>query len=325
MTPTTTALARIMPSTQRVYAYKQRVFAAWCRASGHSASAADFDVLLAFLRWGAQRWRRSTMSVTLSAIAHQRRRSGLEVDTRLLHFFLRGLQSGRTVVGTAAAALDADTLRTSLELLPESLEGLRDRALLWLGFTAALRPGELVGLQLSRPSSAASGTIAIGRDGIRIVLSGRKFAQRGTQSIKHVPRTSEPCAVAATERWLAGAGITEGPVFRSLTRSGRLASSRLRPAAVTRILRRRVGEAWQAQGLTQQDICRRLQSIKGYSLRSGFVTAAVASNVDGQLLARHLGWSNPHMAVRYNRPGRDGDILLVEQVLSHMERAQNAD
>ena len=319
--PESTVLTTHTPATARAYAYGQRVFVAWCAARGHSASPVDLEVLLAFLKWGSRRWRRSTMTVFVSAIAHHQRRCGVELDTGLLHFFVRGFHCGQTVLSNRAAALDADTLKTILDLLPNTLEGLRDRALLLLGFAAALRPGELVGLKIGIPSPLASGTLTIARDGIQIVLNGRKSAQRGTLSIKHVPRSGEPCAVAATERWLTTSGITHGPLFRIVTPSGGVEPSRLVRTTLTRILRRRVHDAWLRQGLSEAQIHTRLSAIKGYSLRSSFVTAAVANNVDGKLLARHLGWSTPHMAVRYNRPGPTGDVTLVEQVLSHLEEA----
>ena len=319
--PQSTVLTTLTPATARAYAYGQRVFAAWCAARGHPASPVDLEVLLVFLKWGSQRWRRSTMTVFVGAIAHHQRHCGVDLDTGLLYFFLRGFHSGQAVLSDRAAALDADTLRTILDLLPNTLAGLRDRALLLLGFAAALRPGELVGLEIGTPSALASGTLTIARDGMQIVLNGRKSAQRGTLSIKHVPRSGEPCAVAATERWLTVAGITHGPLFRIVTRSGGVGASRLATATLTRILRRRVHDAWLRQGLSEAQIHTRLSAIKGYSLRSGFVTAAVANNVDGKLLARHLGWSTPYMAVRYNRPGPSGDVTLVEQVLSHLEEA----
>ena len=322
--PQSTVLTTLTPATARAYAYGQRVFAAWCAARGHPAAPVDLEVLLAFLKWGSQRWRRSTMAVFLGAIAYHQRQCGVELDTGLLHFFMRGFHRGQTVLSKRAAALDADTLKTILDLLPDTLEGLRDRALLLLGFAAALRPGELVGLDIGTTSPVASGTLTIARDGIQIVLNDRKSVQRGTLSIKHIPRSGGPCAVAAVERWLTMAGITHGPLFRIVTPSGSVEPSRLARATLTRILRRRVHDAWLRQGLSEEKIHTRLSAIKGYSLRSGFVTTAVANNVDGTLLARHLGWSTPHMAVRYNRPGPNGDVTLVEQVLSHIEEAHVA-
>ena len=319
-----TVLTTLTPATARAYAYGQRVFAAWCADRGHPVSPVDLEVLLPFLKWGAQRWRRSTMSMFVSAIAHHQRQHGGELDTALLHFFVRAFHTGQAVLSNRAAALDADTLMTILDLLPDAMEGVRDRAMLLLGFAAALRPGELVGLEIGTPSPLASGTITIARDGMRIVLNGRKSAQRGTLSIKHVPRSGEPCAVTATERWLAIADIAHGPLFRIVTPSGGVEPSRLARASLSRILRHRVHDAWLYQGLSEAQIHTRLSAIKGYSLRSGFVTAAVANNCDGKLLARHMGWSTPYMALRYNRPGPSGDVTLVEQVLSHLEKAHLA-
>jgi len=318
-----TVLAAHAASTALSYARFQREFETWCAARGHTPVPADLAVLIAFLKWGSGRWRRSTLKTVVGALAHHHRLSGVELDTGLLNFYVRGFTAGQSSLSARAAALDTTTLKAILDGLPDTREGLRDRALLLLGFAAALRPGELVGLEVGPPSPLASGTLTLGRDGIRIDLNDRKFAQRGVLSTKHVPRSGRRCAVAATGHWLARAGITQGPVFRKLSRSGEVTPHPLDRATLTRILRRRIREAWLSDGLTEMVIQTRLASVKGYSLRSGFVTAAVANNVDGKRLARHLGWSTSYMAVRYNRPGPDGDVALVEDILSQIEGAHD--
>jgi integrase len=81
---------------------------------------------------------------------------------------------------------------------------LRDRALLLVGFAAALRPSEIAGLACEHLARHA--------DGIELFLPWRKNDQdaRGTKLWLPNGRT-ELCPVTALEAWLAAAAITEGP------------------------------------------------------------------------------------------------------------------
>src|SRR3984893_18459989 len=72
-------------------------------------------------------------------------------------------------------ALVLDRLLPAIQAIPETLPGLRDRALLLVGFAAALRPSEIAGLVLEHVTHHA--------DGIELFLPWRKNDQsaRGTQ------------------------------------------------------------------------------------------------------------------------------------------------
>lgn len=69
--------------------------------------------------------------------------------------------------------------------------------------------------------------------------------------------------------WLEAAGITEGPIFRSKKKGGKLTSERLTDRSVADILKKRSAAA----GLDTN-------ALSGHSLRSGFVTEALANGAD---------------------------------------------
>jgi integrase len=108
-------------------------------------------------------------------------------------------------------ALVIEPLRHALAAVPDTLPGLRDRALLLVGFAAALRPSELAALEMSG--------LTRHEDGIALFLPWRKNDQeaRGTTVWLPVGQT-DLCPVTALEAWLAAAEITEGPLFRRLWR-----------------------------------------------------------------------------------------------------------
>ena len=108
-------------------------------------------------------------------------------------------------------ALVLDPLRAAIQAIPDSLPGRRDRALILVGFAAALRPSELARLEV--------GSLTRHENGIALFLPWRKNDQeaQGTTLWLPVGRT-DLCPVKALEAWLAAAEIVEGPLFRRLWR-----------------------------------------------------------------------------------------------------------
>jgi hypothetical protein len=108
-------------------------------------------------------------------------------------------------------ALVLDRLLPAIAAIPDTLPGLRDRALLLVGFAAALRPSEIAGLAIEHLARHA--------DGIELFLPWRKNDQDGRGTKLWLPQgRTELCPVAALETWLAAAEITKGPLFRRLRR-----------------------------------------------------------------------------------------------------------
>jgi site-specific recombinase XerD len=201
-------------NTRRAYRAAVARFTDWCALHAQTALPAAPETVAAFLAAEA--------------------RAGLAVNTlRLRHAAIRYLHllagypppTAAAVVSTTFAgikrahrrplgkktALVLDRLRAAIETVPQTLPGLRDRALLLVGFAAALRPSEIARLALEHVPRHA--------DGIELFLPWRKNDQdaRGTKLWLPQGRT-DLCPVAALEAWLAAAAITEGPLFRRIWR-----------------------------------------------------------------------------------------------------------
>jgi integrase len=116
----------------------------------------------------------------------------------------------------------------ALRKIPEDLTDLRDRALILIGFAAALRRSELVALDI--------GDIARHPKGLVITVRPSKTDQAGAGFTKAIPHGRKLGAVRALEAWLAAACITVGPVFRGVrgTRVRRLCAHQ-----VARIVQKR--------------------------------------------------------------------------------------
>jgi integrase len=159
----------------------------------------------------------------LNAIAAAHKAVGLESPTASA-VVIATLQGIRRTLGTApdqkTAAL-TDDIRAMIAATDDGLIGLRDRALVLLGFAGAFRRSELVALDLV--------DLVFSRDGLTVNLRRRKTDQEGAGRKVGIPYGANPetCPVRVLQGWLETAALTEGPVFRSLNRHGRLCAGRL--------------------------------------------------------------------------------------------------
>jgi len=100
-------------------------------------------------------------------------------------------------------------LREILAPIGTDLPGLRDKALLLIGFAGAFRRAELAAMDWAHIETC--------EQGLRITLPLSKGDREGKGVEVGIPYgVSDLCPVRALHRWLGAAGITEGPVFRRI-------------------------------------------------------------------------------------------------------------
>jgi len=163
-------------------------------------------------------------------------------------------------------------LKAMLTALPATLVGIRDRALLLIGVVGAFRRSDLV----ASPSNPLQTTPA----GATISLERSKTAQESTGFAKAIPfvATAETFPVRALRAWLEAAGITSGPLFRSVDRHGNVRAVRADGLTVATVVKR----AALAAGLDAE-------RFSGHSLRLGFVTTAASRNCSERSIANQTG------------------------------------
>src|ERR1035437_7274462 len=138
-------------STLRGYQSDWRHFCHWCKGHGLVVLPAFPETVASYIAECAARLKVGTIQRRLNAIAEAHKAVGLEspTTTGLVRNTLKGI---KRTIGTAtvqkAAAL-TDDIRAMLEVTDAELIGLRDRALVLLGFAGAFRRAELVGLDVS--------------------------------------------------------------------------------------------------------------------------------------------------------------------------------
>jgi site-specific recombinase XerD len=213
----------------------------------------------AFLAAEAEAGRKpSTIGRRCAAIGHAHKLAGHEPPTNAegVKATLRGI---RRVVGAAPnrkAPAIAEITRDMAKAAPGGrMKGLRDRALLLLGFGGAFRRSELVALDVADLEETD--------DGLRVTIRRSKTDQEGMGATIAIIRGGACCPVRAVKAWLDTAGITDGPVFRPVYKGGRVRNQRLAAQSVCDIVKAYADTV----GLDGADF-------GAHSLRSGLLTSA---------------------------------------------------
>jgi len=221
-------------NTLRGYRSDWREFCSWCEARELCALPASPESVAAYLAACAGRLKVGSIQRRMNAIAEAHKAVGLESPTH--HAMVANTMKGiRRTKGTAAVqkapALTED-IRAMVDVTDAGLIGARDRALILLGFASAFRRSELVGLDID--------DCVFGKDGLTINLPRSKTDQIGAGRKIGIPYGSNPetCPVRVLQSWLELAGITTGPLFRSISRHGRVQPGRLSGGDVARVVKK---------------------------------------------------------------------------------------
>jgi site-specific recombinase XerD len=229
----------------------------------------------------------STLSRRLVAIARAHTAQGLSspTDSELVRATLRGVRRSRGSAVRQAAPLQKTQLLKMVRGL-QGLRGLRDTALLLIGFASALRRSELVSLDVE--------DIQFTKDGTIIRLWRCKTDQEGRGREIAIPNVrGRHCPSQSLQAWLAASGITTGAVFRRVNRYDQLLPRRLTAQSVALVVKQRAANA----GL---DPAR----LSGHSLRAGFVTNAAKGGASSANIRVQTGHKSDAMVQRYIRKGQ---------------------
>jgi site-specific recombinase XerD len=138
--------------TRRAYGSDWKVFRAWCDARGLEALPASPGTVARFLSGQATSAKKSsTIGRHAAAIGHHHKLAGYEPPTNAesVKAVVRGIRRAIGCAPVRKSPATADLVMAMLGHFDGSLIGLRDRALLALGFAGAFRRSELVALQVS--------------------------------------------------------------------------------------------------------------------------------------------------------------------------------
>jgi integrase len=275
-------------NTLDAYAADWKHFSAWCDNHKRRALPAAPETILCYVVDLVDRYTVATIDRRLSSIGyyHKQARHALPTKDPEVERTMRGIRRSKGIAPNGKAPILTPLLRQMVAALPEDLPGLRDKALLLVGFAGAFRRSELVGLQIC--------DIQIGDAGLIVTLRRSKTDQEGASFTKGIPVGSSDatCPKCALEAWLQLAAITTGPVFRPIDRWGHVGTRPLSSLGVARAVKR----ALAAIDVDTTDY-------SGHSLRAGLVTAAAMAGVSERVIMQQTGHKNTAMLRRYIREG----------------------
>ena len=303
-------------NTVRAYDSDWRQFASWLRRNGFDELPPDSEIVGLYLAAQAEASiSAATLERRLTGICWRYRQLGTPLDASDRHIstVLAGIRRKHGRPSAQKAAIFADELLAMLGTLEMDLRGLRDRAILALGFAGALRRSEIVGLDCGPgqsedgtgwieifpagedPNTTGADVSSAGRNpgGLLLQISGKT----GWREVE-IGRGSKPdtCPVTLLETWMRLGRIGHGPLFRPIARkNGGVSAERLSDKHVARLVQKCALAAAIRGDLTEGE---RKRAFGGHSLRAGLASSA---QIEEAHVQKHLGHASPEMTRRYQR------------------------
>lgn len=271
--------ASIAENTRRAYRSDLAHFLAW-----GGAIPARPEVIASYLADWAGRLAVASLARRVASISRAHTTLGVESPTRsdLVRATLKGI---RRKYGVAQHQV-APILREDLIAMVTDLsgtKGIRDRALLLLGFAGAFRRSEVVSLDVE--------DLQFVERGLLVNLRRSKTDQEGEGRKLGIPfARGAMCPVRATKAWLEHAEIYAGAIFRSISRQEGVTAARLSGSAVAVIVKERARQI----GLDPT-------GYSGHSLRAGLITSAARLGVSVWKIKAQSGHRSEAMVSRYVR------------------------
>ena len=230
----------------------------------------------------------ATLTRRLSAISQVHQIAGFESPTASskVRMVMAGIRRNKGTAQVAKTPVLVEDLKRMIGQIDAGLLGVRNRALLLLGFSGAFRRSELVALDV--------GDCDFKRDGLVVTIRKSKTDQEGEGRKIGIPYGANPetCPIRSLQSWLEQSGIREGAILRPVNRHGQIAGFRLSAEAVASVVKRYVT----AVGLDAS-------LFAGHSLRSGLATSAASAGASERSIMNQTGHRSLNMVRRYIREG----------------------
>ncbi|WP_306114943.1 MULTISPECIES: tyrosine-type recombinase/integrase [unclassified Roseovarius] len=305
------AKASTAENTNKAYAADWKHFARWCRRKGTDPLPPSPEMIGLYLtdlaaptsgfrsQLASRPLSVSTIDRRLSGLAWNYAQRGFALDRKDRHIatVLAGIKRKHARPPMQKEAILPEDILAMVATLGFDLRGLRDRAILLLGFAGGLRRSEIVSLDVGKDDTPDSGgwiEIIEGKNGGALLTLNAKTGWREVEIGRG--SSDQTCPVHALSEWLHFARIDFGPVFVRTSRDGKKAlEARLSDKHVARLIKTTVLKSGIRSELPEKD---RLSLFSGHSLRAGLASSA---EVDERYVQKQLGHASAEMTRRYQR------------------------
>lgn len=287
--------ARASKATSTLKTYKSiwSAFTTWCVSRSLTSCPASPKTVIFYISDMANTLKPQTIKKHLAAISQVHKLAGHEspAQAELVRLVMQGLRRTKGTASSAKKALRVEHVRKMVAMMPVGSVGVRDKAILLLGFVTGMRRSEIVGLDV--------GDISFEPEGAVVTIRKSKRDQEGKGRQVAVPRGRHEitCPVRALRAWLDVAGAASGPLFMRLDPGGACRRLRLDGRAVAHVVQRAALRA----GLDPE-------MFSGHSLRRGFCTEAARAGAAERDIARTTG----HMSMGVLRAYIDQGTLFEQ-------------
>jgi len=262
--------ASMAKNTRLTYDGAMKRFTDWCKKDDLNPLPASAETIAEYMaQLSVSGIKGSTIKTYLAGIIYHHRDAGHPDpgEHMLVQKVLRGAMRKNGMRPIQKVPTETDSLRLVLQNVPHDLRGIRDRAILCIGFAGAMRRSEVTALEVS--------DLTFVSEGVRVLIRRSKTDQVAMGADIAIPWGRNLFVVEALQDWIDAAGITEGPLFRPIYHCSIL-DRRMNPVIVAKVIKKYVTLAGFDAG-----------EFSGHSLRSGFITEAANAGVDILTLMAH--------------------------------------
>lgn len=265
-------------------------FCDWCKYHKQTSFPATAETIVNYINDLADYAKTATIRRRVSAISENYNAaitSGIKVENPCREWIVKEALTGLTRLKggaqTGKTPIYWDQLCDMIKCIDtKGLGGLRDKAVLLLGFMGAFRRSEISGLDVTDIKRVHQGII------VTVRQSKTDQQQMGQQvGIPCISDDDFDC-VKAVEQWITAANLVDGPLFRSILKNNTASKNRLSSKSINVIVKKYVSMI----GLNPD-------LYGAHSLRHGFATYAALNGVEERLIMRQTRHRSVEMVRRY--------------------------
>jgi integrase len=295
------------PNSVLAYAHSWRMFCRWCANWRHcEALPAPPGVVREYLAWASEvrtpAYKPATLQLALASIRRMHKEAGKplaadpDVTAVMSGIVRRAARNGARAELAGKRHLTVEQLKKVCAALGSAPVEVRNRALLLLGFTSALRRSNLARVETDH--------VHFDKGHVRLWVPNSKTDQRGAgrDIFLHPAKDPALCVVAALQAWKAErikyCGYFRGPLILCFTSEGAMTQRPLSPRGICRAFQQMLERA----GIPSRDY-------GAHSMRSGMITSAHEAGANLRSIMERSGHRSVTNVMRYIKPVRESDPL----------------
>jgi integrase/recombinase XerD len=268
-------------TTLQGYAADLRQFQKWCKSRRCSWLPAADHTIAAFIDHEIEALSAATVRRRLSAIKFVQRMSDLPnpAGTSVVHLALRRAARRKSRRPVQSRGLTSGILQRILDGMPDTIAGIRDAAIIAVGYDTLCRSGELVAMKVDHVRRSRERTWSI-------------IVPRSKSDVAGDGRTAwlSPRTVTQLDRWLTASGIEDGPLFRGLNLA-RVAPGPMDTSSIRKLIKRASRTAGVDSAIASQ--------LSGHSMRVGAAQDMLVAGFDALAIMQAGGWKSTNVLLRY--------------------------